>query len=191
MCGYLKDPGTYRYKNALPKCIVKLLEPIFIDLRSESLLQKCLHGKTQKNECLNKLIWDRCYEEYFVERKTVEEAVYSAIAVAHFNDGATSTMKLLKLGVSPGHYTEQLRISKDAQRIKKSACKAAEAAKKHGKDKRAVRKVSWIACPKLTRICMIQWPVKVPGMLGECKFFLPFSQNAIFLLFINFSNTLL
>ena len=94
-CGLLKDPASYRHKNALPKCIVKLLEPIFIDLRDESLLKKCLHGKTQNNnECLNKLILDRCSKEYFVERKIVEEAVYSAVAHFIFNDGATSIMKL-------------------------------------------------------------------------------------------------
>ncbi|GFO10610.1 forkhead box protein k1 [Plakobranchus ocellatus] len=134
-CGFLKDPNTYRHKNALPKCIIKLLEPIFNDLTSESLLQKCLHGKTQNNnECLNKLIWDRCSKEYFVERKTVEEAVYSA--VAHFNDGPSSILKVLnKLGVSPGYYTGQKCTAKDVQRIKKSACRSTEVAKKQEKQK--------------------------------------------------------
>ncbi|GFO14008.1 hypothetical protein PoB_004051300 [Plakobranchus ocellatus] len=91
------------------------------------------------NECLNKLIWDRYSKEYFVERKTVEEAVYCA--VAHFNNGASSILKLVnKLGVSPGYYTGQLCTAKDVQRIKKSACRSTEVAKKHRENKRAVKK---------------------------------------------------
>uniref|UniRef100_A0A0B7BPB7 Uncharacterized protein n=1 Tax=Arion vulgaris TaxID=1028688 RepID=A0A0B7BPB7_9EUPU len=57
------------HKNGLPDAVIKFIETVFKDLVDENLLRKCIHGKTQNNtECLNKLIWDRCPKEYFVEK---------------------------------------------------------------------------------------------------------------------------
>ena len=59
-----------------------------------------MHGKTQNvNECLNKLIWDRCNKEYYVEADVIEDAVFSAIS--HFNDGRISVVKLF---TKPGKF---------------------------------------------------------------------------------------
>ena len=55
--GSKKNPETYKHKKGLPKAIVHFIKSVFQDLSKESLLSKCLHGKTQNvNECLNKLI---------------------------------------------------------------------------------------------------------------------------------------
>ena len=119
------DPDTYKHKHGLPTSVVKFIKPVFEDLSDEKLLRKCLHGKTQNvNECLNKLIWDRCSKEYYVEKDTVEEAVYSA--VAYFNDGASAVVKLCEcLGIQ-GHYTLRASHAKDSDRIAKSSYKAEE-----------------------------------------------------------------
>ena len=49
--GYNREE-SYKHKNGIPKCIVKLIEPVFNDLSKPELLQKCTHGLTQNvNEC--------------------------------------------------------------------------------------------------------------------------------------------
>ena len=56
------------------------------------------------NECLSKLIWDRCPKETFVSRLVIEDATYSA--VSYFNDDNTSAMSMLcELKLTPGHFT--------------------------------------------------------------------------------------
>ena len=59
---FIKINGTSTYKPGpgLPLDIVMKLKPIFAELSDESLLEKCLHGKTQnQNESFNSIIWDR------------------------------------------------------------------------------------------------------------------------------------
>lgn len=139
-CKYKVDPQNYKHRNGLPDAVIGLIEPIFNDLASTQLLRKCLHGKTQNNnECLNKLIWDRCSKEYYVEVRTVEEAVYSAIS--YFNDGASSIAKLLeKLGIVIGHNSLQKCKTKDTTRINASDNRSSTAARKRRKTLKAIRK---------------------------------------------------
>ena len=55
-CGYKRDPASYKHKKGQPMDIVNFIKPVFDDLSSSQLLEKCLHGRTQNNnECLNKL----------------------------------------------------------------------------------------------------------------------------------------
>ena len=66
-------------------------------LRDESLLSKCLHGKTENvTEGLNGEIWTKCPKRVYVNRKTLEMCVLSA--VLKFNEGKngieTFTMKV-------------------------------------------------------------------------------------------------
>lgn len=139
-CKYSDDPENYKHKHGLPEAIIDLLEPIYNELSEPSLLSKCLHGKTQNNnECLNKLIWDRCSKEVFVGNLTIEDAVYCA--VAQFNDGNVSVLKHFeKLGITPGRFTSSAAGAVDQKRIYWSDLKSSEAAKKHRKHLRAVKK---------------------------------------------------
>ena len=119
-CGYKQNPSTYKHKKGLPLPVIKIVEPIFKDLASTNLLSKCLHGKTQNaNECLYKIVWDRCSKEYFVERDVVKEAAYSA--VSHFNDGRIAILKVFEsLHITPGRFTNFLCSAQDNRRISKS-----------------------------------------------------------------------
>jgi hypothetical protein len=85
--------------------IVKLIEPIFVDLSKPELLRKCTHGLTQNvNECLNGLIWNRCPKTIYVEQETVALATY--LAVLKFNDGDISFLKIFQdLDITPGVFT--------------------------------------------------------------------------------------
>ena len=61
--------GSKRYKGTvnIPIWIHELLKPIFTDLSSDDLLQRCLHGKTQNaNEALNNIIWTKCPKNIFM-----------------------------------------------------------------------------------------------------------------------------
>lgn len=139
-CKFNNDPQNYKHKHGLPEAIVDLLEPIYDELSDPDLLLKCLHGKTQNNnECLNKLIWDRCSKEVFVGNKTIEDAVYCA--VAQFNDGNVSILKHFeKLGINPGRFTSSAVGVTNRKRIYLSDLKSAEKAKKRRKQLRSLKK---------------------------------------------------
>lgn len=91
-----KKNGTNKYKAniSIPIDIHNIIRPIFSDLSSNELLEKCLHGETQNsNEALNSLIWTRCPKSTFVNRSTFETGVYSA--VLHFNEGEYGVKSVL------------------------------------------------------------------------------------------------
>ena len=125
-----RDAATYKHTGTgIPSVIVELLEPIYDDLSNPELLEKCLDGRTQNNnECLNKLIWDRCIKEVWVGRNTLEQAV--CMAVGCFNDGNVALLNLLRhLGISPGHFTVLACQKHDKVRIDKARHKFSEMSK--------------------------------------------------------------
>ena len=81
-----------------------LIKPIFIDLSNNSLLEKCLHYKTQ-NTCksLNGLIWKRCPKSMYRSNKIIKIGVCSAIIA--FNDGFYGLEKVFhKLHFLSGYF---------------------------------------------------------------------------------------
>jgi hypothetical protein len=51
---------AYEHKYPLPAAVVDAIKPVFRDLASVDLLERCLYGKTQNpNESLNCVIWTR------------------------------------------------------------------------------------------------------------------------------------
>ena len=76
--------STYKPGPGLPLDIVMKLKPIFAELGDESLMEKCLHGKTQnQNESFNSMIWDQIPKTRYVPPTQLELGVYDA--VANFN----------------------------------------------------------------------------------------------------------
>lgn len=138
-CKYKVNPGKYTHKNGLPQAVMDFIQPVFNDLAKEDLLRKCLHGKTQNNnEALNKLIWERCTKEVYVERETIEEAVFSAIS--YFNDGAVSIVHLFERLGFFGYHTKKLSTKRDMLRISGSVKKSQEKTKRRRKTLRALNK---------------------------------------------------
>ena len=75
----LYNTNTNEAKPGIPAIIRETIRSVFISLRDEKLLGKCLHGKTQNNkESLNGLIWKSCPKDVFVGRTTLELGVASA-----------------------------------------------------------------------------------------------------------------
>ena len=139
-CKFKLDPQNYKHRHGLPLTIRDFIRPVFKDLASEELLSKCLHGKTQNaNECLNKIIWDRCQEETYVEATIIEIATYDA--VAYFNDGCSAILKtMIQLGLEPGSYTRNHCQIRDRIRIQHADYKSTEVQKKRRKHIRAQKK---------------------------------------------------
>lgn len=74
-----------------------------------------------------------------MEMAIVEEAGFSA--VAYYNDGASSIMKIhLNLGIIPKWYTSLMCSRKDKVRIEQSAAKSFDRVKKRRKTFRATKK---------------------------------------------------
>ena len=104
------------------------------------LLTKCLHGKTQHpNESLNKLIWTRCPKEVWVGVNTLKQATLAA--VAHFNDGYISYVKIMQqMGINLGHFSNSICQKLDNARLYNSQRKSMDSAKQRRKTLRAIKK---------------------------------------------------
>ena len=78
---------------------------IFQDLQNDTLLSKCLDGKTQnQNESFNSTIWKRVPKDVFIGGKTFSMGVMDS--VSHFNDGNIATLNTYdEIGLEHGHYT--------------------------------------------------------------------------------------
>ena len=77
--------------KGLPEEAIKHLKPLFESISDDSLLIKCLHGKTQnQNESFNGLIWRRTPKDHFVKMASFELAVYDV--AAHFNIGNLASL---------------------------------------------------------------------------------------------------
>ena len=105
-CNFNKDKvtgqSTHKHGPGLPVSVIAKIKPIYKDLSSDELLNKCLHGKTQNhNECLNGMIWERLPKTRFCSLVQLELGVYDAIA--NFNIGRKASVLIYeKLGVCPG-----------------------------------------------------------------------------------------
>ncbi|XP_074645896.1 uncharacterized protein LOC141902155 [Tubulanus polymorphus] len=139
-CGYnTKDP-KFKHRCGLPDSIVDLLLPIYDDLSSDELLQKCTHGRTQNsNESFNKMVWDYYPKTVYTNRTSFSLAV--DMAICQFNDGNSSVLSFYEsLGIEPGLFTRQLCAKIDNRRITKSVFRCSEKAKHQRKRLRAKRK---------------------------------------------------
>ena len=130
----------YVDKPGLPVAIRDAIKPIFQDLSSETLLSKCLHGKTQNcNESLNGVVWRRLPKDINVGRHTLEVGVASA--VLSFNSGTAGLLAVYnKLDINSGYFTDKYCERRDKARIKFMTRKMSAKGKAIRKRKRAQRK---------------------------------------------------
>ena len=92
-------------------------------MSENSLLKKCLHGRTQNvNEAfnaflkLNAFVWKRAPKDIFVGKNVSD--IYVASAVIAFNDGALGNMKVMeKIGLHTGHFNVEASRIVDLVRI--------------------------------------------------------------------------
>jgi len=143
-CKYQLDKfngtNTYKHKKGLPPELRDKLQPIFQDLSSENLLQKCMHGTTQNvNEAINNIIWNKCPKNVYVERFTLEIGVCSAIL--NYNSGISAISGVLKSAGCPvGFFTRKFCEKRDARRIRIMDIKTHAETKHQRKKLRHIRK---------------------------------------------------
>lgn len=114
--------------------------PIYKELIAESLLQKCLHGKTQNaNEALNGLIWQRCPKTVYCGRKNLEVGVASAVCA--MNDGKDAIKYILKrMSLKPGAQAENGLTLSSRKRKQQAQLQNSDRAKKRRKLLISIRK---------------------------------------------------
>ena len=139
-CKYWKDPENYQAKKGMPIVIHQLVKPMFTDLSNESLLLKCLHGKTQNtNESINNIIWTKCPQNIYVERNVLEMGVASA--VINFNDGNCGILNVFTNdGMQAVYFTKMFCLKKDESRIQRMDKKTNKQTKQQRKRLTVIRK---------------------------------------------------
>ena len=112
------------------------LKPIFAELGDESLLEKCLHGKTQnQNESFNPMIWDRIPQMRYVSFTQLELGVYDA--VANFKIGKNASVLIYeKMNLIPGKFTLQACDKINRKRLFASKYKEMDSTRKRRKIRR-------------------------------------------------------
>ena len=140
MCGFQRDKRNYKHGPGLPLPVIAKVRPVYQRLSEDSLLEKCLHGKTQnQNESVNGMVWQLIPKEVFVGRELLEMGLYDAIS--HFNIGTRAVLLLLEaLNINPGKYTEDGCKSLDQDRILGAEYKETEVRKRRRKVLRGQKK---------------------------------------------------
>ncbi|GFU84186.1 uncharacterized protein TNCV_3277971 [Trichonephila clavipes] len=98
-CKYQKakqEGKLYKHRTAgLPNSILNTVKTTYMDLCDQSLLEKCLHGKTQNaNESFTGVLWSIIPKETFVELLTLQFGAF--LAVLQFNDGSKGILSVLE-----------------------------------------------------------------------------------------------
>ena len=120
--------------------IYQLIRPLWLRLSKNSLLEKCLHGRTQNvNEAFNAFVWERSPKDIFVGKNVLNISV--ATAVIACNDGALGIMKVMEnIGLHTGHFNVEASRIADSVRISGVGCKATEKVKIRRKKLHAQKK---------------------------------------------------
>lgn len=117
----ISNGTTYKDKSkGLPKPVINIIKPVYMQLCDQTLLEKCLPGKTQNcNESFNGILWKFIPKDVFVELSTLRLGGY--MAVIQFNSGFHGLLDILKqLGVIPGDFTVKGFAELDQDRVSES-----------------------------------------------------------------------
>lgn len=122
------EPHKERIKTPLSERNVARMLPLYQRLSSDSLLNKCLAGKTQNaNEALHNVIWSKCPKTIFTSKVKLEIGICEAISVYNTGYMKTCTSYQDAAGVSPGSHSfniakcfdkKRLRLSKGRKAVK-------------------------------------------------------------------------
>ena len=144
-CSYWNTSKEVKNKLNLPSNIKdeKEVVELFDRLRDDSLLSKCLHGKTQNvNESLNGIIWTKCPKRVYVTKKTLEICVSSA--VLEYNTGKKGIEIVMnKAGLKIGRLQSESYHNVQSRQKRHMIRKSSERFKRRRKDLRAIKK-HWI-----------------------------------------------
>ena len=152
-CGFQSDiaNNTAYYKPGvgLHGSFIPHVKPILEDLTNDTLLENCLHGKTQnQNESFNGTIWNRVPKDTYVGLRQFELGIYDA--VSHFNIGNQATVEIYKKlgmtcdinvlrGLNEGNITRIMNANRKSTEGAKQKRRIARGLKKKKKDTNATK----------------------------------------------------
>lgn len=103
----VKENNAQRLFPPEKQSLCSKVKPVYEKLSEDSLLNKCLHGKTQnQNEAISGMVWKGIPKEVFFGMEMLEFGLFDAIS--HFNIRAiarTVLVLLRALKINPGKYT--------------------------------------------------------------------------------------
>lgn len=116
-----KAAGTlqaYEHPPPLDSYVQELIKPIYEDLSSHNLLDRCRGGFTQNNnECFNKTIWQFAPKHVFCASNIITIAAYLATCI--FNEGFKPILKIMTtMGITIGPHAYEFACNRDEERIK-------------------------------------------------------------------------
>ena len=144
-CSYQRDIANHTnlhvpgYGLSVP--VMLHVKKIFLNLSSDALLSRCLHGKTQnQNESFNATIWNRIPKHRFVKLQTFEIGTYDA--VAHFNIGNSATLRIYDaVGLERGFWTLKGCADDDEYRKSNSRRQSSNTMKINRRKSRGLKKM--------------------------------------------------
>lgn len=135
-CTYRKaeaagEDEVKKYKHVAPldQEAQEILKPIYEDLTSNDLLERCLGNNTQNNnESLNNCVWNFVPKHTFAGKIIMDIAAHSAACI--FNEGLTSVLKIMEvMGVTIGNTAHRHAYETDRLRVKTGNRRSTEASK--------------------------------------------------------------
>jgi len=109
--------APFKHPPPLDDDVQEVLRPIYEELTTNELLERCLGNNTQNNnESFNACVWHLIPKHIFSGRKILEIAAYTAACV--FNEGFCTLLNIMQvMGVTIGPTAMQLAQKQDAHRI--------------------------------------------------------------------------
>lgn len=124
-----KTLDEFDHEAPLHEDVANAIKPIYIDLSSRDLLERCLGGDTQNNnESFNATVWRFAPKHLHCGAKTIDIAAYLAAGI--FNEGFTAVLKTMTtIGIVVGQQASIFVDARDKQRIERSTRRSLEATK--------------------------------------------------------------
>ncbi|GFX86250.1 uncharacterized protein LOC101238613 [Trichonephila clavipes] len=92
-------PSEKLSKDFLKK-IINQIKPTYLKLCNETLLKKCLHGKTQNcNESYNNILWNIVPKNIFIGLETFR--LGALLALILYNSGYAGILSVIRTNLSP------------------------------------------------------------------------------------------
>lgn len=128
----LNQLGEYKHPPPLSAQVQDMLRPIYADLSSDDLLERCLGGNTQNNnESFNSVLWSMAPKHIFCTAKTIELAAFLSTIV--FNEGCLPLLRVMEvMGITIGLRAKMFAELKNDTRVRKAET-AHSAASKEGR----------------------------------------------------------
>ncbi|GFU54170.1 dopamine D2-like receptor [Trichonephila clavipes] len=127
-------------EQRLPNKIINQIKPTYLKLCNETLLKKCLHGKTQNcNESYNNILWNIVPKNIFIGLETFR--LGALLALILYNSSYADILSVIRNvnGSLPESVAQEL-LKLDKQRISTSLRHSLPIAKLSRKKRKAARK---------------------------------------------------